>query len=85
MDEGDLGTRLYRVGIPRSRVINIFVLLDVICDHFWYKFRVVKGSDVDHKTYFVGVYNPSPIQGSFIVFPTVTEREDVLSESLCKT
>ena len=85
MDKRDLGTRLCRVVITNNWSVNVFWLFDYYFDHFWYKFHVVKGSDVCHNTYFRVEYNLSPVQASSRVIPYRTDREDMVMGSILKS
>ena len=63
----------------------VFRLFEHYFDHFWYKFCVVKGSDLCHNTYFRDEYNLSPFHGSYMVFPYATDREDVVMCPILKS
>ena len=85
IDAMDLCTGLYRLDIPNNYFVYVFWSFGYYFDHFWYKFYVVNGSDVCHKTYFSYEYNLSPVHGSYMVYTYATEREDMVMWSILKS
>ena len=66
----------------------IYVYILIIYVLFWsflYKIYVVKGSDVCHNTYFTDEYNLNPVHMSFMVYPTVIDRKDIITSSILKS
>ena len=75
----ELGYTLIQSRCHKHMICTLILIIYILFESFWFKFYVVKGSDVlFHNTYFRDEYNLSPVHGSHVMYSYTTDREDMV-------